>query len=111
MSDSNSLPDSWALPAVSNVCEILSGYGFPKSLQGRKTGDLPFFKVLDISEAWQRGERYLERAHNYLTQSEAESIRARPLPTGTVVFAKIGAAISLNRRAILSQPRWSSSDS
>jgi type I restriction enzyme S subunit len=73
-------------------------------LQGRQLGDLPFFKVADISDAWKRGTCRLEGAKNYLTRTEALSLKARPLPAGSIVFAKIGEAISLNRRAVLAQP-------
>ena len=71
-------------------------------MQGKKDGDIPFFKVGDISEAWQKNEMYLKEAQHYLTASEVKSIKAKPLPASATVFAKIGAAIALNRRAILS---------
>jgi type I restriction enzyme S subunit len=67
-------------------------------------GDFPFYKVGDISEAWKRGDVYLTDAKHYLDRSEVSEIRAKPLPKDTTVFAKIGAAIALNRRAILSAP-------
>jgi type I restriction enzyme S subunit len=82
----------------------MAGYGFPVHLQGKRAGDLPFFKVGDISEAWKRKEARLVLAQHFLTHDEAASIRAKPLPANTTVFAKIGAAIALNRRAILSAP-------
>ena len=86
------------------VCDVLAGTGFPKAMQGRESGDYPFFKVGDISLAWLNGESRLGHAENYLTHDAAHSIGAKPLPTGTTVFAKIGAAIALNRRAMLSEP-------
>ena len=98
------LPSSWARVRIDEVCEILAGYGFPKSLQGKTEGEIPFFKVGDISEAWKRKQVYLGRAQHYLSLKEAKEIRAKPLPIDTTVFAKIGAAIALNRRAILARP-------
>jgi type I restriction enzyme S subunit len=97
-------PQSWAYPQISEVCDILAGYGFPTRLQGKAEGELPFFKVGDISAAWKRNEVYLIRANHHLSYQEAKSIKADPIPPGTTVFAKIGAAIALNRRAILAQP-------
>ncbi len=73
-------------------------------MQGKRGGDFPFFKVGDISEAWKQSRTYLSQANNYLTYDQASSIHANPLPRDTTVFAKIGAAIALNRRAILSEP-------
>jgi type I restriction enzyme S subunit len=104
MSEKFSIPVGWALPCIGDVATLLAGYGFPTEYQGRSNGELPFFKVGDISEAWQRNERLLTSAKHYLTHDDAAQLRAKPLPKGSVVFAKIGAAISLNRRAILSTP-------
>lgn len=104
MSEEPSLPSGWALPKIGEVANLLAGYGFPITYQGRPEGDVPFFKVGDISEAWQRKERSLTEANHYISFDTATKLRAKPLPSGSVVFAKIGAAISLNRRAILAQP-------
>ena len=98
------LPEGWASIMLGEVCEILAGYGFPKHLQGKSAGDLPFFKVGDISAAWKRNDVYLREAQHYLSFEQSASIRAKPFPEGTTVFAKIGEAIALNRRAILAQP-------
>jgi type I restriction enzyme S subunit len=87
--------------AVEDVAEIRSGNGFPKKYQGRTKGELPFFKVGDISRNWQKGQITLTSADHYLTREEAKEIRAKTLPEGSVVFAKIGTAVALNRRAIL----------
>jgi type I restriction enzyme S subunit len=95
---------NWRRETVGTACRIFAGYGFPERLQGRTTGDVAFYKVGDISEAWKRGETYLTAAKHYLTDAEVRELRAKPLPAGTTVFAKIGAAIALNRRAILSAP-------
>jgi type I restriction enzyme S subunit len=89
---------------LAEVVEIVSGFGFPKELQGKSSGDLPFFKVGDISAAWNSGQKKLIQAQHYLDRSEASVIKAKAFPSGTVVFAKIGEAIKLNRRAILGQP-------
>jgi len=98
------LPEGWGKATIGEVCEILAGYGFPKDLQGKASGDLPFYKVGDISQAWLSGNRYLVKANNYLSQEEAKKIKAKTLPAGTTVMAKIGEAIKLNRRALLAKP-------
>src|SRR5258708_7002351 len=98
------LPLNWARANLSDVCDILPGYGFPESLQGRTEGEVPFYKVGDISEAWKRGAIHLSAANHYISQKQAASLSARLLLPATTVFAKIGAAIALNRRAMLSAP-------
>ena len=104
MKGSNGIPNGWADPSISDVCDLLAGFGFPNELQGRTEGDIPFFKVGDISEAWQRHEKVLLRAKHYVAHDDLRVLHAKVLPAGSIVFAKIGAAISLNRRAILGRP-------
>ncbi len=98
------LPEGWQQLTLGASCKIMAGFGFPERLQGNASGDLAFYKVGDISEAWKRGDVRLTKANHYISEPEAREIRAKPLPENTTVFAKIGAAIALNRRAILSEP-------
>ena len=86
---------------IESACSIQSGNGFPLELQGRLQGELGFYKVGDISRNWQAKRIMLSLAEHYISKSEADAIKAKTLPSGTVVFAKIGAAVALNRRAIL----------
>ncbi|MCC6319677.1 MAG: restriction endonuclease subunit S [Gemmatimonadaceae bacterium] len=83
---------------------LLAGVGFPVHLQGQTSGAIPFYKVGDISEAWRQGHKVLSAAQHYVTDEVANGLGARPLPAQTTVFAKIGAAIALNRRAMLGRP-------
>ena len=96
------LPGSWTAATLGDTCQIMSGYGFPRELQGRRSGDVPFYKVADISDAWKANIKYLSTAVHYISAAEALSI-GRELPAGSTVFAKIGAAIALNRRAVLNR--------
>ena len=96
--------DAWEPTTLGEVSTVLAGYGFPERLQGRSTGEIGFFKVGDISEAWKRREKILTRANHYISKTDLAELRAKTLPSGTVVFAKIGAAIALNRRAIIGEP-------
>jgi len=73
-------------------------------MQGKPQGEIPFFKVGDISAAYKRNEITLEKANHYVSSEQANQLRAKVLPQGSTVFAKIGAAIALNRRAILGCP-------
>ncbi len=89
-------------PTVSlgSSVQIIAGTGFPEILQGKRGGKFPFYKVGDISENWKRGATYLHAADHYVDDEDLLVLKAKPLPPGAVVFAKIGAAIGLNRRAI-----------
>lgn len=86
---------------LGEVADVRAGVGFPERLQGRREGDCPFFKVGDISRAWLHGRRWLVEADHYVSESDMESERWQPIPAGATVFAKIGAAVALNRRALL----------
>jgi len=97
------LPEGWLWARLGQVTEIHSGYGFPKKYQGNLQGEIPFYKVGDISRAVLAGNMHLKDAENYVSPDVCEELRARPLAAGTVVFAKIGEAIRLNRRAILTR--------
>ena len=97
------LPRGWTWTRLEEIVNVTSGYGFPKKYQGKVTGEIPFFKVSDISKSVLNGHMFLKVANNYISKNDCEEIRANPLRKGTIVFAKIGEAIKLNRRAILEQ--------
>jgi type I restriction enzyme S subunit len=93
-----------AVASLADVCDIVTGYVFPESFQGRSAGEIPFYKVGDISEAWKNGKTHLSAASNYIAMEEARALKATLLPACTTVFAKTGPSIALNRRALLSVP-------
>ena len=93
------LPASWLETDLGAVAHVASGIGFPNEYQGHATGDIPFFKVGDISEAVLNQNGRLVNGKHYVTHDVAGHLRGKPLQPGTTVFAKIGEAIRLNRRA------------
>ena len=88
---------------MGEIVNVYQGFGFPEKLQGKKKGKYPFIKVSDISVVTNKGDRFIEEAANYVDEEDLELLKAIPFPAGTVVFAKIGEAIRLNRRVILKQ--------
>jgi len=90
----------WSAKKLGEVSEICSGFGFPKSLQGKQHGDYPFGKVGDISNIVRNGGQLIANARNYIDKEEVKKLRAKPFPAGTIVFAKIGEAIRQNFRAL-----------
>lgn len=88
------------ITSVGEIATITSGYGFPKHLQGKPTGRYPFAKVSDISQAVRSHAGDLTTAVNYVDADDLRDLRAKPVPPGSTVFAKIGEALRLNRRAI-----------
>jgi type I restriction enzyme S subunit len=92
---------AWPHRSLRELVSFAGGYGFPDRFQGRQDGELPFFKVSDMSTAG--NERTLRRANHYVTRDRAARQSWHPMPTDSVVFAKVGAALLLNRRRMLSQ--------
>ena len=70
--------------------------------QGNESGELPFYKVGDIAANVSNGNDYLSFCNNYISYDVAKEIKGCILPKDVVVFAKIGEALKLNRRAITS---------
>lgn len=87
---------------LKDVCMFYSGTGFPIQYQGQTKGEYPFYKVCDIANNAIAGKIYLELCNNYISSDVAKMIKGCILPKDTVVFAKIGEALKLNRRAITS---------
>ena len=86
-------------PPLSKICNVLQGYGFPTAFQGKTVGKYPFCKVSDISRAVAESGGVLAEAANYVDEEDLRKLRAKPVPKGATVFAKIGEALRLNRRA------------
>ena len=87
---------------LGEVCQFYSGTGFPIAYQGKNDGDLPFYKVGDIASNVVNGNIYLSLCNNYISRQEATELKGSIIPKDTIVFAKIGEALKLNRRAITS---------
>ena len=87
---------------LKEVCTFYSGTGFPTKYQGNDEGEYAFYKVGDIANNVQLGNTYLSVCNNYISVEVAKEIKGCILPKDTVVFAKIGEAVKLNRRAITS---------
>lgn len=94
----------WEVKKLGEVVDVFQGYGFPERMQGKTRGKYPFIKVSDISMTVNNGGKYIDVANNYVDEEDLPILGATPFPIGTIVFAKIGEAIRLNRRVILSKP-------
>ena len=94
----------WCEGRLADIATVLQGYGFPERHQGQKSGDYPFYKVSDISRVLASGHVLIEESANYINESLLKELRAKPIPSGTTIFAKIGEAIRSNKRAITTIP-------
>ena len=94
----------WEQARFVEIAEILQGYGFPEKYQGKFDGEYPFYKVSDISISLEQGEYFIDKANNYISKDTLKQLKAKIIPVGTTIFAKIGEAIRSNRRAITTKP-------
>ena len=91
---------SKALALLGDIATLQAGFGFPPSLQGRATGQYPFAKVGDISRGGRSESSILSKADHYVDAVDVAALRAKIVPPGSVLFAKIGEAIRQNHRVV-----------
>lgn len=90
------IPETWEIIKFKYLFSIIGGNGFPDILQGNTSGDYPFCKVSDIN-----GETdYVESASNWVSQIVVDDNRFSVIPTGSILMAKIGAALAKNHRKV-----------
>ncbi|WP_162899975.1 hypothetical protein [Halomonas sp. JS92-SW72] len=93
------LPEGWVSCVLADVASIQSGVGFPKAFQGEVDGQYPVYKVGDISKAVLNSHGVLNKSGNYVSAEVAGKMKGKVILPGSTVFAKIGEAVRLNRRA------------
>ena len=96
------IPTHWEARRLKDVGKLVGGAGFPETLQGVEGEELPFFKVGDLSKA--KDGLWLVNSEHTISRETATSLRAQVVPKDAIAYAKIGAALLLNRRRIVAQP-------
>lgn len=94
--------DAWQTVTAGEVGRFRGGSGFPLRFQGQTSGEIPFFKVSDMNLAG--NEKRMTRANHYISEVVRKQLGATLFPAGSIVFAKVGAAVFLERKRILAQP-------
>ncbi|MGX6409956.1 restriction endonuclease subunit S [Weissella confusa] len=92
--------DDWEERKLGELGKTKSGIGFPDSQQGGSEGT-PFYKVSDMNNP--ENEVVMTNANNYVSDSQIKDNKWKPInPNNSgVVFAKVGAAIFLDRKRIV----------
>lgn len=92
--------DAWEERKLGDVGKAKSGIGFPDAQQGGKQGT-PFYKVSDMNNPG--NEVVMMSANNYASDSQLRENKWNPInpQNSGVVFAKVGAAIFLDRKRIV----------
>jgi type I restriction enzyme S subunit len=96
------IPTHWQAKRLKHLGRFQAGAGFPTDLQDNADQEIPFLKVKDIGGCLAAGS--LNDVEHTITRETARHLRAEVLPAGCLVFAKIGAALLLNRFVQLPAP-------
>ncbi|WP_192985753.1 restriction endonuclease subunit S [Pseudomonas sp. EggHat1] len=96
------VPMGWACGALGDVCSFTAGSAFKPEHQGSSDGDYPFIKVSDMNLAG--NEVFIQSANNYVSKDQQSEMKAKLHPPGATIFAKIGVALTSNRRRLLTTP-------
>ena len=93
---------SWEQRKLGELGFAQSGTGFPDAEQGGTEGT-PFFKVSDMNTP---GNEYeLVTSNNYVTAEQIARMGWRPInQVPAIFFAKVGAAVMLNRKRLVNEP-------
>ena len=94
--------DTWEQRKLGEVGKARSGVGFPDTEQGGTIG-VPFFKVSDMNSDGNENEMTV--ANNYVTAEQIAAHRWSPIEElPAIFFAKVGAAVMLNRKRLCRFP-------
>jgi type I restriction enzyme S subunit len=96
------IPEEWEVVNAGAIGRFRGGNGFSLKFQGRTNGTYPFFKVSDMNN--EGNETFMFQANHRITEETRKQLGATAFPAGSIVFAKVGAAIFLERKKILAQP-------
>ena len=89
----------WENFALGEVCKFTTGSAFKHIYQGKLVGKYPFIKVSDMNLP--SNEIYIRVANNYIDESILKLSKAKLHKRNSIVFAKIGVALTTNRRRML----------
>ena len=84
---------------LGEVCEIISGSSFPKRFQGKMIGKYAFYKVSDMNKC----SMVMDKAENYINDEDIEKLKAKLIPANSIIFPKVGATLSTNKKRILNK--------
>ena len=92
----------WRDTQLGELCDFAAGSAFKQDAQGKSHGDYPFVKVSDMN--LHGNEIVLNTANNFISEDVRRELKAKVHPKGATVFAKIGVALTTNRRRLLNRP-------
>ena len=83
---------------LGDIANIVAGFAFSETHQGKSNLPTPFIKVSDFALG---KDTWLSTSVNTVDRDILKSLRAKTYPAGTIVFPKVGGALLTNKRARL----------
>lgn len=99
--DGSDFPE-WKERKLGDLGKATGGVGFPEKYQGYKDLQVPFYKVSDMNLPG--NEISMSLANNYVSDELLRQMKSKPFVDTAVIFAKVGAAVFLDRKRIAYPP-------
>lgn len=93
---------SWKDYKFKDLGTVKSGVGFSNKYQGHLDLDYNFYKVSDMN--LKGNEKVMTRSNNTIDDNLLKDIGVKLIENPSIIFAKVGEAIFLNRKRIAKQP-------
>lgn len=93
---------SWKDYKFKDLGIVKSGVGFSNKYQGHLDLDYNFYKVSDMN--LKGNEKVMTRSNNTIDDNLLKDIGVKLIENPSIIFAKVGEAIFLNRKRIAKQP-------
>ena len=99
--DGTDFPE-WEENMLGNIGRAAGGVGFPEKYQGHRDLPIPIYKVSDMNTPG--NEVYMVSSNNYVSAELLQQMKAKPCTNTSIIFAKVGAAVFLDRKRIANSP-------
>lgn len=96
------IPENWCWVYWGDIGEFIAGNVFKNEYQGFIEYQIPFYKVGSLKYSDENGVLYDNS--NTINEEIRIKLKATLIPSQSIIFAKIGEAIRLNRRSINAVP-------
>ena len=91
----------WEEKRIKDIGVIMSGIGFSEKYQGHKNLDYKIFKVSDMNLIG--NEKVMTISNNTISEEIVKQMKASLIEGNSIIFAKVGAAIFLERKRIVKE--------
>ncbi|MDU1568622.1 MAG: restriction endonuclease subunit S [Clostridium sp.] len=91
----------WSICKINNIGKLISGIGFSEKYQGYSNFKYKFFKVSDMNLA--NNKKVMNISNNTVSDEMLKEMKAKPIREQSIIFAKVGAAIFLERKKIVNE--------